>query len=112
MTRYRLNRKLVLESPEQVADGAGGYVQSWSALGTLWAHVTAGSGREVAGVAAPLSRVSLKIIVRAAPFGSEARPKADQRFREGERLYRIISVAEDDTDGRYLKCTAQEETVA
>ncbi len=109
---YRLNRQLVLESPERVADGAGGYVQNWVPLGTLWARVISRSGREAAGAAAPLSRVAYKIIVRAAPSGSDARPKADQRFVEGERVYRILAVAEDDANGRYLQCTAQEETVA
>lgn len=109
---YRLNRLLVLEAPERVADGAGGFVQSWIALGTLWAKVTARTGREAAGVASPLSRVAYKIFVRAAPIGSDARPQADQRLRDGERIFRILSVAEDDADGRYLLCTAQEETVA
>ncbi|MEN8917627.1 MAG: head-tail adaptor protein [Octadecabacter sp.] len=108
----RLNRQLVLEAPTQVSDGAGGYTQDWTALGTLWASVTARSGREAAGVAAPLSRVAYKIIVRAAPTGSDARPVANQRFRDGARRFVILAVAEDDADARYLNCTAQEETVA
>jgi head-tail adaptor len=107
----RLNRQLVLESPTQIADGAGGYTQGWDALGTVWANVVARTGREAAGVAAPLSRVAYKIIVRAAPVGSDARPKANQRFRDGLRVFVILAVAEDDADARYLMCTAQEETV-
>lgn len=109
---YRLNRQLILEAPERLGDGAGGYVKSWTALGTLWGQVTAGAGREVAGATAPLSRVPYKIVVRAVPVGTDARPKADQRFREGTRVFRILSVAEDDRNGRYLMCSAQEETVA
>lgn len=108
----RLNRQLVLETPTQVGDGAGGFTRGWTALGTLWANVTARTGREAAGVAASLSRVAYKIIVRAAPTGSEARPKANQRFRDGPRVFVILAVAEHDTDARYLMCTAQEETVA
>lgn len=109
---YRLNRQLMLESPQRIADGAGGFTEGWVALGQLWANVSARSGRETSGVAAPLSQVAYRIVVRAAPVGSDARPVADQRFREGSRYFRILSVAEDDTDARYLKCTAQEETVA
>lgn len=109
---YRLNRQLVLEMPARVPDGAGGFTESWMPLGKLWAHVISRTGREAAGVAAPVSRIGYKIIVRAAPVGSEARPYADQRFREGTRLFRILAVTEDDVDGRYLVCTAQEETVA
>lgn len=109
---YRLNRQLVLETPERIVDGAGGYTRNWVALGTVWAKMVASTGREAAGVAAPLSRVAYKIIVRAAPPGSDARPQAKQRFREGERVYRILSVAEEDADGHYLLCAALEETVA
>ena len=109
---YRLNRKLVLEMPARMPDGAGGFVQSWMPLGSLWAHVIARTGREAAGVASPMSRVAYKIIVRAASVGSTQRPYPDQRFREGDRLFRIVAVTEDDADGRYLVCTAQEETVA
>ncbi|MGJ8610790.1 MAG: head-tail adaptor protein [Octadecabacter sp.] len=108
----RLNRQLVLEAPTQVADGAGGYTQGWVALGTLWANVKASTGREAAGVAATLSRVAYKIIVRGAPTGSDARPKANQRFVDGTRVFVILAVAEHDTDARFLMCTAQEETVA
>lgn len=108
----RLNRRLVLETPERIADGAGGFSQTWTALGTLWAQVIARTGRETAGGAMPLSRVAFKIIVRAAPMGQSTRPVASQRFRDGERLFVIQSVTEDDADGRYLICTAQEETVA
>lgn len=109
---YRLNRELTLERPARVPDGAGGFSESWVPVGVLWANVTARTGRETAGVAAPLSQVAFKIIVRAAPTTSDARPNPNQRFRDGTRLFRILSVAEDDMDGRYLMCTAQEETVA
>jgi len=109
---YRLNRQLVLEMPARQPDGAGGFSESWTALGTIWANVTARTGRETAGVASPLSQVAYKIVVRAAPPASDARPQPNQRFRDGTRYYRILSVAEDDTDGRFLVCTSQEETVA
>lgn len=109
---YRLNRKLVLEMPARMPDGAGGFAESWMPLGIVWANVTARTGRERAGVAAPLSQVAYRIVVRAAPTHSNARPQANQRFREGTRYYRILSVAEADRDGRFLMCTAQEETVA
>jgi len=109
---YRLNRHLQLQTPARVADGAGGFTQSWMPLGQLWAHVITRAGREAAGAASPMSRVSYKIIVRGAPVGAQSRPQPDQRFVEDERVFRILAVAEDDADGRYLVCTAQEETVA
>lgn len=107
-----LSRALVLETPEGISDGAGGTLQGWTALGTLWAEVVARSGRERAGDGAQLSLTGYRITVRAAPFGSSMRPRADQRFREGSRVFRILSVAERDARGRFLTCYAEEEVAA
>lgn len=112
MKRPHLNRPLMLEAPERVADGAGGYAVVWQSLGTLWAEVTAGSGREARLAGAPLARVPIRIVVRAAPHGAPSRPMTDQRFRDGDRVFKILAVADGDPQGRYLTCHAQEETAA
>ena len=107
-----LNRRLVLEAPERVADGAGGYVDGWVQLGELWAEVTARTGREKQGEAVPVSNVGYRITVRGAPVGASNRPLPDQRFREGTRVFRILAVAERDPNGHYLTCFAEEEVAA
>lgn len=113
MTRApNLTRALVLENPVTLADGAGGFSTNWLALGTLWADIRAGAGRERFAALGPAGEVRLRILVRAAPQGSDQRPRPDQRFREGARLFRILAVAEADAQGRYLICTAQEEVPA
>ena len=112
MSAPRLNRALVLESPERVADGAGGFTLAWVALGTVWAGVKAGAGRERAGEFVTLATVPYRITVRAAPQGSPSRPRPEQRFRDGVRIFRILAVSERDADGRYLTCVAHEEVVA
>lgn len=109
MKMPNLNRKLVLETPLRVSDGAGGYSETWDALGILWAEVTVRTGRERSEAGAPVSAVSCKIVVRGAPIGSQARPKPEQRFREGARVYVIRAVAERDPQGRFLTCFADEE---
>ncbi len=58
-----------------------------------------------------MSRVAYKIVVRGAPFGDPARPMAEQRFRDGDRIFTIEAVAERDPEGRYLTCFVQEEAV-
>lgn len=108
----QLTRKLRLEAPVQVADGAGGYRKDWQVLGALWAAVKPGTGVEKAGEFVTLASVPLKIIVRGAPDGSPRRPKPEQRFREGARIYRILAVTEYDAAGQYLTCFAREEVVA
>ncbi len=112
MSAPHLNRKLVLEAPIRVADGAGGFAETWEALGTVWAEITARSGseRSIAGV--PVSRVGYRIVVRGAPEGSSMRPSPDQRFVEGARRFVIRAVADRDPQGRYLTCFADEEVAA
>ena len=112
MSAHRLNRKLVLEEARRVADGAGGYRLQWAALGELWAGMTPGAGVERAGEFVTLASVPWKIVVRASPDGSPRRPRPEQRFREGARIYRILAVAEADGGAHYLTCFAREEVVA
>jgi head-tail adaptor len=111
MSVPRLNRLLTLESPARVADGAGGFLQSWTALGEHWAQVTARTGRETQVAAVAVSTVPYTIVLRAAPVGHPARPVPEQRFREGSRVFHIRSVAEADPEARYLVCMADEEVV-
>jgi head-tail adaptor len=106
----RLSRRLTLEEAVTVPDTAGGFTTTWSDLGRLWAEITPGTGSDPAGEELSLSRVTLRIVCRAAPVGSPSRPRPEQRFREGARLYRILAVTEQDRDGRFLVCFAIEET--
>ena len=105
----RLDRPLTLEAQTRSSDGAGGFTETWTALGTLWAEVAPGSGRDVAGVEVTLASVPLRITVRGARVGSAARPVAGQRFRDGTRLFPILAVTERDLGGQYLVCFAREE---
>ena len=47
-----------------MADGAGGLQQSWVPLGTLWAWIRPGSGRQRTADAATLSGVPYRIVVK------------------------------------------------
>ena len=107
-----LNRKLVLETPVRVLDGSGGHSETWQALGTLWSNVKSGSGREKASEFVTLSTVAYRIVVRGAPEGTPSRPKPEQRFRDGNRLFRIMAVSEYDANAHYLTCHAREEVAA
>ncbi len=109
MSGVRLTRKLVLEAPQNVADGAGGFTAAWLVLGTLWGEIQPGSGREMAGVEVVLASVPYKITVRGAPVGAERRPKPEQRLRDGSRVFTILAVTEHDQDAQYLTCFAREE---
>lgn len=107
-----LTRRLVLETPERLPDGAGGFTETWVPLGVHWAEVRPGTGRESAGEFLTLSAVPCRIVVRAAPVGADARPRPEQRFREGTRIFAITAVTEHDPRGHYLVCFAREEATA
>jgi len=103
-----LSRKLVLETRETQPDGAGGHVVAWAPLGTIWADVSARTGREDFVGGQPRHRTTYRIVVRGAPAGAPSRPRPDQRLREGDRIFDIRSVAEADRFGRYLIIHAEE----
>lgn len=109
MSPPRLNRRLALEAPVRTPDGTGGYVAGWRVVGTVWAEVIARTGREGGGPGGSVSLQSYRIVVPAAPVGSDRRPRPDQRFREGVRVFTILAIGEDDAGGRYLACEAREE---
>jgi head-tail adaptor len=109
MNAPHLNRTLLLEGVVRTPDGAGGFTEAWTMLGTLWAEVLSGSGGDTLGEERLLSAVPYRVTVRGTPVGSPSRPKAGQRFREGTRLFFIQAVTERDQFGRYLTCFSREE---
>ena len=112
MKRPHLTRLLTLESPSRLADGAGGFSETWNAVGALWAELRARTGSERSVAGAAVSRTGYRILVRGAPTGSTMRPTPDQRFRDGARTFVIRAVAEHDPTGRFLICFADEEVAA
>jgi head-tail adaptor len=103
-----LSRRLVLEERELEADGSGGYAVVWVARGTLWADVAARGGREEFVGGQPRPRARYRILVRAAPVGAASRPRPEQRFREGPRVFDILTVGEHDARGAFLEILAEE----
>lgn len=112
MARYALNRPMVLEEAVVAPDGAGGHALAWVALGTIWAELRPGAGRERLGPIAPEGAMPFRAYCRAAPQGSPQRPRPDQRLREGARVFTILAVAEADAAGAFLVCALREEVPA
>ncbi len=103
-----LNRRLDLEDRVMIPDGAGGFAVSWSKLGTLPAMIRPRTGSERSIGERTVSRTGFRITVRAAPDGAPSRPKPEQRFRDGTRVYDIRAVAENSESALYLDCWAEE----
>lgn len=97
-----LNRRLVLETPAETADGAGGVTRVYEAATTLWAQVTPVSTR--ADIAADsLGAVLHHRIVIRARGGITTR----HRLREDARVYRIVALRES-VSRRFLEIDAEE----
>lgn len=104
----KLATRLTLEAPQRATDGGGGWVVTWTPLGTVWADLQPGRGREGEAGEREIARVTHRITIRSAPVGSSRRPVADQRFRLGDRVFAIRAIAEADDRGAYLTCWAEE----
>lgn len=109
MSGPRLTTRLVLERAESVGDGAGGSVETWAPVATLWGEVRVRTGREARGQAGPVSTTGFRITLRGAPQGSEIRPRPGQRLRDGARVFRVHSVTEASPEARFLLCFCEEE---
>ena len=107
MAASDLDTALVLEAPQRVPDGGGGWEVSWLPLGTLWAEMRAVSAAEREHGARAWGRVSHRVTVRSAPAGSPRRPRADQRFLAGDRVLNVLGISEARSPG-FLTCWCEE----
>lgn len=107
-----LNTELILEAPNRIADGVGGYAVAWMPVGTHWAEVrTNSAGERVAG-GRSTPDTSHRITIRSAPTDSPRFPKADCRFRSGGRVFSIRGIAPAGSREQYLTCWAEEGAYA
>ncbi len=108
MTAPDLTRRLVLEARIDAPDGGGGVAAVWTALGAHWADVRPSGAveRTLGGVETSLA--THKVTLRWAPFGAPSRPVANQRFREGARIFDILGVTEADTRNAWLVAWVRE----
>ena len=103
-----LNRKFTLEALAATPDGAGGQAEVWAPLGEHFVSLTASAGRERNPGGRPSARVTHTCWLRYYDYDDPARPRPDQRFREGTRIYAIRAIAEADDLRRYLVCWLEE----
>jgi len=96
-----LNRRLTLEAPVEVDDGAGGVTRTYSAVTTLWAQVTPRRGGLDVAADNLGSTLRYRITIRMRS-GITAR----HQFRDGGRLYRILT-SRQSADRRFLTFDAE-----
>ena len=98
----RFNRRLALEAPVEMPDGAGGVTRGYEPIMSVWAEVTPLAARGEVDAANPGATVTHRIIIRA-PREITTR----HRFTDGARIYRIVSLR-DSADRRLIEIHAEE----
>jgi SPP1 family predicted phage head-tail adaptor len=98
-----LRHRLVLEAPVESADGAGGVVRSYSTAATLWAEVTQVSAARALEAERLGARITHRIVIR---FSDDITTR--HRFRDGARIFRIVSLRDRDGRKRFLTIEAEE----
>ena len=98
-----LNRRLTLEAPVESADGAGGVVREFETVATLWAEVMPVSAARAIEAERAGARITHRIGMR---FTDDITTR--HRFRDGERVFRIVSLRDRDGRKRFLAIEAEE----
>jgi SPP1 family predicted phage head-tail adaptor len=99
----KLNRRLTLEAPVETPDGAGGVTRGYTSVATLWASVAPASARGGVEAHAHGATITHHIQVR---YSADITLR--HRFRDGARLFRIVSMRE--RHKRFLDIDAEERT--
>ncbi len=98
-----LNRRLVLEAPDESADGAGGVTRGFEAVATLWVSVTPVSAARQIEAERLGARITHRLHLR---YSDNITTR--HRFRDGERIYRIVALRDRDGRRRFLEIEAEE----
>ena len=101
----RLRRRLVVEVPQEVPDGAGGVVRTFVQHAIVWAEVEALKGDFRLAQDRAAQRATHRITLRAGlPLSAET------RLRDGTRIHQLHSVHTADTENRFLVALTEELT--
>ena len=98
-----LRRRLTLEQPTRGSDEGAAAPVTWSTVATLWAAVTAQTGREGVIADGTASRVTHVVEIR-----WRSGVTAAMRFRDGATAYDIRAVRDGDPRRRRLVCLVEE----
>lgn len=100
-----LRHRLTIEAPADMSDNAGGVTRNYAAIDQVWASVETINANPALSDNRPGARVLHRIQMR-----WRADIDTSKRFRLGERVFWIRSVADADARRRRLAIMVEEET--
>ena len=98
-----LRHRLTLEQLQREDDDGGGFTESWVEVATLFADLRPVSGGENVEADRLAGRVTHEVSLR---YRAGVQPA--MRFRQGGRLFHIVSVINVDERNRWLTCLCEE----
>lgn len=98
-----LRHRLVLEEPQRVSDGAGGFTETWVEVATVWGALRPNGGSEAVDSGRLAGQVSHTVTLRHRDGVTPA-----MRFRKETRIFHILAAIDEDERRRWLTCLCEE----
>jgi len=98
-----LRHRLTLEELQREGDEGGGFTESWVTVAELWADLRPSGGGEAVEADRLAGRVTHDVALRYRPG-----VQPSMRFRQGARLFHILSVVDVEERKRWLTCLCEE----
>lgn len=99
-----LRTELALEQMSPVPDGAGGFVESWTDIATLFARLEPVAARDRFGADQTLEEVTHRVTMR-----HRTDVVSGMRLTWGTRRFLVLTVHDPDETGRYLVLRTRED---
>ena len=99
----RLNKRVDIEKSVQIADGGGGFTESWQIFATVWASIEPLRGREDYDNSRIHGRTNYRIVIRYMP-GIETKMRVNLKGR----VFNINAVMNIDEANEMLELLAEE----
>lgn len=96
--------ELLLEAATLTSDGAGGHVESWKEVASIFARVEPVSAASRFGADQTLETVTHRMTLR-----YRQNIESGMRFRWRSRIFAILTIHDPDETQRYLVCQTREE---
>lgn len=97
---------LLIESPAETPDGAGGALVTWVESGSCWARLRPGGGREAQDRDQLAGEIRWEVVLR---WREDVGPR--NRFRIGQRVLAITSAVDPDGRRNALVCRCVEKQI-
>lgn len=104
MRAGELRKRITIEQPSRVADGAGELVPGWTLYGVVWAAVEPLSGSEKIQAQQVNANVNIRVTIR---YLAGVIPAMRARF--GTRTFQIVSVQNIEERNREMDLLCVEE---